>query len=51
MLLAVAALLLNGCGGFSQISAAIGAYTIQVTGTGVNSDIVHYQNVTVTITK
>jgi hypothetical protein len=51
LLLAVGALLLNGCGGFSQISAAVGAYTIQVTGTGANSDIVHYQNVSLTVTK
>jgi hypothetical protein len=51
LLLAAGALLLNGCGGFSQISAALGAYTIQVTGTGVNSNIVHYQNVTLTVTQ
>jgi hypothetical protein len=51
MLLAAGAMLLNGCGGFSQISAAVGAYTIQVTGTGVDSDLVHYQNVALTVTK
>jgi len=51
LLLAAGALILNGCGGFSQISAAVGSYTIQVTGTGVNSDIVHYQNVTLTVTR
>ncbi len=51
LVFAVGALLLNGCGGFSQISAAVGAYTIQVTGTGVNSNIVHYQNVALTVTK
>jgi hypothetical protein len=51
LLLAAGVLFLNGCGGFSQISAAVGAYTIQVTGTGVSSNIVHYQNVTLTVTK
>jgi hypothetical protein len=51
LLLAACAMLLNGCGGFSQISAAVGTYTIQVTGTGVNSDIVHYQNVVLTVSK
>jgi hypothetical protein len=51
MLLAAGAMLLNGCGGLSQINAAVGSYTIQVTGTGVNSDLVHYQNVALTVTK
>jgi len=51
LLLGAAAMLLNGCGGISQVSAAVGTYTIQVTGTGVNSDIVHYQNVTLTVTQ
>jgi hypothetical protein len=51
LLLAAGLLVLNGCGGFSQISAAAGSYTIQVTGTGANSDIVHYQNVTLTVTQ
>jgi large repetitive protein len=51
LFLAGGALLLNGCGGFSQIDAAVGVYTIQVTGTGVNSDIVHYQNVALTVTQ
>jgi hypothetical protein len=51
VLLAAGAMLLNGCGGIAQISAAVGTYSIQVTGTGVNSDIVHYQNLTLTITQ
>jgi hypothetical protein len=51
LVLAAGALLLNGCGGFSQITAAAGAYTIQVTGTGVSSNIVHYENVALTVTK
>jgi sugar lactone lactonase YvrE len=49
--LSAGALLVNGCSGYSQSSASPGTYTIQVTGTGVNSDIIHYQNVTLTITQ
>ena len=43
--------LITGCGGFSANSATPGTYTIQVTGVGANSNITHYQNVTLTITK
>ena len=43
------ALLVTGCGGFSQSSATPGTYVIQVTGTGVNSNISRYQNVTLVI--
>jgi hypothetical protein len=43
-------MLVSGCSGFSQSSAAPGTYVIQVTGVGANSDITHYQNVTLTIT-
>jgi hypothetical protein len=50
LLLTAGAGALNGCG-FSQIDAAVGTYTIQVTGTGVNSDLEHYQNVTLTVTE
>jgi len=50
LLLGAAALLVTGCSGFSQSSAAPGDYVIQVTGVGANSDISHYQNVTLTIT-
>ena len=51
LLLGLAAQLATGCSGsFTQSSAAPGAYTIQVTASGANSDIAHYQNVTVTIT-
>jgi hypothetical protein len=51
LLLGLAAQLATGCsGGFTQSNAAPGAYVIQVTGSGANSDIAHYQNVTVTIT-
>jgi len=46
-----AALLLNGCGGFSQATPTPGTYVIQVTATGGNSDVIHYQNVTLNITK
>lgn len=48
--LSAAALLATGCGGFSQTDATPGTYTIQVTGTGTNSEVIHYQNVTLTIT-
>jgi len=44
-----AAMLVTGCGGFTSSSAAPGTYVIQVTGTGVNSNLIHYQNVTLTI--
>jgi hypothetical protein len=46
-----AALLATGCSGYSSSSAAPGTYVIQVTGTGANSDVIHYQNVSLTITK
>ena len=49
--LSAAAMLVNGCSGFTQATAAPGTYTIQITATGANSDVIHYQNVTLTITK
>ena len=51
LVLSSVAMLLNGCSGFTQASAAPGTYTIQITATGVNSDVIHYQNVTLTITQ
>jgi hypothetical protein len=46
------AIAVTGCGGsFSQKTAAPGTYTIQVGGIGTGSNISHYQNVTLTITK
>ncbi|MDR3724878.1 MAG: Ig-like domain repeat protein [Terracidiphilus sp.] len=42
---------LAGCGSFTPASAAPGTYTIQVTGTGVNSGEIHEKFVTLTITK
>jgi sugar lactone lactonase YvrE len=45
------AMLVTGCGAFSQKSAVPGTYTIQVTGVGTNSNITHYQTITLTITK
>jgi hypothetical protein len=33
------------------MKVAPGTYTIQVTGVGANSNITHYQNITLTITK
>lgn len=50
LVLGGAAMLVSGCSGFSQSTAAPGTYVIQVTGVGANSDITHYQNVTLTIT-
>jgi hypothetical protein len=50
LMLGVGAMLVTGCSGFSQSTAAPGTYVIQVTGVGVNSNITHYQNVTLTIT-
>jgi hypothetical protein len=49
--LSAGALLATGCGGYSSSSAAPGTYVIQITGTGTNSNVIHYQNVTLTITK
>jgi hypothetical protein len=43
--------LLTGCSGITQISAAPGTYLIQVFGAGVNSNVTHFQNVTLTITQ
>ncbi|MGH9604658.1 MAG: Ig-like domain repeat protein [Terracidiphilus sp.] len=42
---------LSGCSNFSAGAATPGTYTIQVVGAGSSSNIVHYQNVTLTITK
>jgi hypothetical protein len=51
LVLSAAALLFTGCGGGIGSSAAkAGTYVIQVTGTGVNSNIIHYKSVTLTIT-
>lgn len=51
-ILASGALLVAGCsGGFTQSSATPGKYVFQVTGLGVNSNVAHYQPVTLTITK
>jgi len=44
-------LLMNGCGGISLESAPPGTYVIQVTGTGVNSNVISYGTLTVTVTK
>jgi len=51
LLLSGAALLATGCCDISSGSAAPGTYVIQVTGVGASSEIVHYQNVTLTITQ
>lgn len=51
LLFSGAAMLVTGCGNFSQSSAAPGTYVIQVNGTGVNSNLSHYQSVTLNITQ
>jgi hypothetical protein len=51
LVLLAASLVATGCNSFSQSTAAPGTYVIQVTGTGTNSDVVHYQNVTLVITQ
>jgi len=51
LLFLAAGALLTGCTGITQISAAPGTYVIQVFGAGVNSNITHFQNVTLTITQ
>ena len=51
LLLSSAAMMASGCSGFSQATAPPGTYVIQVTATGANSDVIHYQNLTLEITK
>jgi sugar lactone lactonase YvrE len=51
LLLLSAAMMAGGCSGFSQVTATPGTYGIQVTATGANSDVIHYQNLTLEITK
>jgi predicted secreted protein len=49
--LSAAALFATGCSGFSMGSVKPGTYTIQIIGTGTNSNVVHYQNETLNITQ
>ncbi len=49
--LSAGALVATGCSGYSSSTAAPGTYVIQVTGTGTSSDVIHYQNVSLTITQ
>jgi sugar lactone lactonase YvrE len=51
MLVSSAVLLVTGCGGFTQNSAAPGTYVIQVVAVGASSNITQSQSVTLTITK
>jgi len=51
VVLSGAAMLATGCNGIGSSSVSPGTYVIQVTGIGANSSQIHYQNVTVTITK
>jgi hypothetical protein len=51
LLLSVTTLLVAGCSGVIVIDTVPGVYVIQVTGTGMNTNTIHSQNVTLTITK
>ena len=51
LVLSAIALTATGCNSFTENTAAPGSYVIQVTGTGANSNVVHYQNVSLDITK
>ena len=51
LVLLAASFVATGCNSFTQNTAAPGTYVIQVTGTGVDSNVVHYQNVTLNITQ
>jgi hypothetical protein len=51
LILAVAAFVSTGCGGFSQATAAPGTYVIQVTGTGATTNVIEYQNVNLDVTQ
>jgi len=51
ILLSGAAMFVSGCAGISSSNATPGTYVIQVTGTGANSNVIHYQNVTLDITQ
>jgi len=47
--LSTAAMIASGCSGISSNKASPGTYTIQVIATGANSDIIHYENVSLTV--
>jgi hypothetical protein len=51
MSLSAATLLMTGCSGMTMSSTLPGTYVIQVTATGTTTNTVHYQNVTLNITK
>ena len=51
MALSAGALAVTGCSGLSSSSAAPGTYVIQVTGTGTSSDVIHFENISLTITQ
>jgi large repetitive protein len=46
-----AAMLVTGCGGFTEISAKPGTYVIQVNGVGHDTNVSEFHNVTLTITQ
>ena len=43
--------LVTGCGAFTQRTAAPGTYVIQISGIGANSNVSHFQDVTLVVTK
>jgi hypothetical protein len=51
LLLSSAVMLITGCSGLGSSAAVPGTYVIQVVGVGENSDVTHYQNVTLVITQ
>jgi len=48
--LSAGALFATGCSGYSSSTAKPGSYVIQVIGTGTNTQVIHYQNISLTIT-
>ena len=49
--LSLGALTATGCNGFGGSTVTPGTYTIQITGTGTQSNTIHYTTLTLTITK
>jgi hypothetical protein len=49
--LSLGALVATGCNGFGGSNVTPGTYTIEITGTGTQSDTIHYTTLTLTVTK
>jgi sugar lactone lactonase YvrE len=49
--LSLGALMATGCNGFGGSNVIPGSYTIEITGTGTQSDTIHYTTLTLTVTK